>query len=432
MVRSLQPRVLRNLMWFAASLSMAVLVWFVATIEADPIDQRRFTRIAVQVLADENMIITERSSEVVSVTVRAQQSVLELLTNDDIVVRADLRGHEPGVHTVPLSVEIARPASVADTQPRQITLMTERRVTQLKPVQIHIVDPPVNFRVEELTRDMQQAEVSGAEDLVETVTEVVATLDLSEQRSEASVERTLQLSAVDANGNVVEDVSIAPRSVVVNADVVQREDVRMVSVRPRILLETLPDNYEFLSLDYTPSTVLINGSPEELAQLGSTVDTEPISLEGRTDDFVAEVPLDLPSDTLLVVSETGIITVDVSINEQTTSLPIENVPVSVLGLPDDADLQLNPEVVSVVLSGPVSILEQIAAEDVQAVIDVNTLEPGTSEVVPQIIIQQGQISLAEVSVTLLPAQVTLTLTSPTPEATPALTPEGTPDPTPDG
>jgi YbbR domain-containing protein len=416
MAQSIQKRIANNLLWFSASLALAVLVWFVATLEANPVGEAGY-RADVQILKDDGMIITNNPRSSVQVFIQAQANVLNLLGPEDILVTADVRGRAPGTYTIPLQVAIARPAR-GDTQPAQITITLEQLVTRQKPVQVAIIPPSANFVTQDLQQTVVQVEVSGSLERVSAVETLLAELDLSEQRAEATVERTIQLLPVDAAGNPVSDVTMNPRNVDISVAVIQRDDVREVNVRPFILFNTLSANYEFDNLnDWEPRSVLISGSPQDLEQLGSAVDTIPISLEDRTGDFVAEVPLDLPAGDFIVLSGNGTITVDIAIREEATTISLENVPVNLIGVPTGYTAQAAPEVISIVLNGPHSLLSDLNTNDIQAVVDTNGLAAGTSDVVPQISIRQGQVNVAAINITLLPSRVSVTLIAPTVDVT---------------
>jgi YbbR domain-containing protein len=420
MARRFQESVISNFIWFGVSLTIAVVVWIVATLQADPIGQRQFNGVDIQIELDEGMIITNNPSLNARVIVRAQQTVLNLLTEEDIVIYADLRGKGSGTHTVPLTIELARPGST-DSQPAQITVSLQQIVAQQKPVVVAPIELTANFAYSNLVQDVVQAEVSGAVDDVNEVVELRAELDLRDQRSNAIIERSLTLVAIDADGNRVQGVTISPRTALVTLELFQRDDVRIVTVRPSIQFDTLPENFEFRNVDYEPRTVIINGPPEALAQLGDTVDTLPISLAERTSNFTVEVPLSLPEDAgLLVLSSAGTISVQVEISEQTMSVPFENVPVTVIGVASGLSARTNPEQISVVLNGAVSLVQQIKPSDVQAFVDVNGLTAGTYELVPQITLLQGQITVLPENLTLLPSSVDIVLTAIQPEATPEL------------
>jgi hypothetical protein len=416
MSQATQKMLFNNLVWFAAAFILAVLVWFVAKVEANPVAQAAF-RVPVQILTDDGMIITNNPRTDIQVFVEAQTNVLNLLDEEDIVVTADLRERSPGTYTIPLEVTISRPAR-ADTIPAQITVTFEQLVARQKPVELEMIAPSDNFITEDLTQSIVQAEVSGSLERVSSVAALRADLDLSDQRTEGTVSRTIQLVPVNTDGNVVNDVTLNPRTVSVTVNVAQRDDVREVNVRPFILFNTLPENYEFDNLnDWEPRVVLISGSPEALEQLGSTVDTVPISLEGRTSNFVVEVPLDLPDGDLIPLNGNGTITVDIAIREEATTISLENVAVNIIGVPTGYTAQASPQVISVVLNGPQSLLDDLTTYDVQAVIDVNGTALGVSDIVPQISIRQGQVNVEAVNITLLPSRVNVTLTAPTPPVT---------------
>lgn len=417
MSQRLQNMILNNLLWFMASLIIAILVWFVATIEANPINQRTFFSINIQIEAEEGMIITSTSSQTARVIVRAQQTTLDLLQQDDITVHVDLRGREAGSYTIPLDVDISRPAS-ADTQPAQITIAFEQEVAQQIPVEIELIPPSINYNYDSPEHDVFQAEVSGALSNVSHVVAVKGEIDLSDQNNEALVEDIIQLIPIDENGNVVDDVTVLPRTINVSVNVHQREDTRELVVRPDIQFDTLSENFVFRNFDLAPETVIITGPPEILAELGDTVRTEPISLEGRTGDFTIEVPLALPeNDDLFVLSDSSTISVDISISEQTTTLALEDITITLIGLSNGNTARVAPELISLVLNGPVSLVNDIIADDIQAVIDVNGLEAGTYDLVPQIIIRNGQIVLDSEGITLSPSMVNVVITEPQPEAT---------------
>jgi len=423
MSKELQSAIKNNLFWFFASLVIALMVWFVAKIEANPVEQDSYTR-PITILVDPGMIITHKSSDSARVFVSAQQTTLSILQLDDINVTVDLRGEAAGTYTVPLNVQIARPAS-SDTQPAQINVTIEERVLQQVRVDINVIAPPVNFQAADPQHDILQAVVSGASADVSRVSLITGDFDLSSQQSAELVERTVVLYAVDSEGNRVENLTIEPASIAVSVDVSRRDDIKTLTVRPDIDFDSLPENFEFSGFDYEPNSIIVTASPEFLATLNDTVDTLPISLEDRTGDFTIEVALDLPDDPeLVIVDGSNIVEVDIFISEEDSTLPLENVPVRIIGLSEDSELTVtvNPLNVSVVLTGPTSVIDTITSEDVQAIVDVNGLGVGTHSVVPIIEVEQGQLNL---NITRIPAEVTVTITAPQPEETesPATTPD---------
>jgi YbbR domain-containing protein len=416
MQRTTQYSLRSNLAWLLASLVLALGVWVTASIQADPISQQTFNAVAVQLDVPEGLIVTNAPRLSVRVLVRAQRSVLTLLTAEDIVVTANLDGRTSGTHTIPLSVSVNRAGVLgADTQPTQITLSLEAIRAEQKPIKLVVNQPPpIDYTYEAPTASALQVAVSGALSHVESVAEVRGELDLSTARANFSGE--VSLVALDSSGRRVTEVTLEPRVVSVEVSVYPRDDVRQLSVRPTLLLDTLQEDYVLSSISYEPQTVFVSGAKAELALLGATVETAPISLEGRTSSFSVDVPLLLPPN-LLLLTEGNSVRVNIGITAQTTVRQLDNIPIEIIGLPASSTATLSPNTLSVVLSGPIAVLDALTERDIQAVVDLNNLRSGTQEVVPRVFVRRADVTLD--SITSLPSAVTVTLVTPTPTPTTA-------------
>lgn len=403
--------IINNILWFLGSLFLGGLVWFVATIQADPIGTVQYSNVPIQIEYDtETLIITNEPSQSARVEIRAQQSVIRSLTREDIVVRADLTGRAAGTHTVPLQVELSR-NGVADTQPLQVTVALEPLVAEQKPVNISIANAPsIAFRYSEPQFDLPQAVVRGAQDDVGSVVEVRGLMDLSDRRMSFTEE--VMLTAMDADGRPVRDVTVEPRGVSVSVDISQREDVLPVSVQPRLGIP--PEGYIATIRGYEPQFVFLGGTPESLRQVGATVFTEEIPLFGRTGDFEASVSIELPFDDLVVLNEEATVTVDVSIEARRGTVQIDNIELDIIGEPAEGTVTVQPDTVSVVLVGPEPVIQDIDPDDIQAFIDLNNLGPGATSVAPTVQIAQ---SPADVEWSTLPQSIGVTITPPTPPGT---------------
>jgi len=413
-----------NALWLLGSFIISFGVWFFATIQANPIREQQFRNIPIQIEIPEGFIITNDPLENAQVLIRAQNDVLNLLTSDDIVIRATLDNDIAGTYTIPLIASSARSASI-DTQPTQITLTIEQELSQQKPVEINITElPAVDLDFESPTSDILQVRVRGANDLVTEVARVEAIIDLSERR--ASFETDVQLTPVNADGELVNNVTIEPRTARINVNIVQRDDVQLVSVRPNVLIETLPTDYVLRSISYAPQTIFISGSPDALGEIGNTIETDSISLEGQTGDFEIVVPLALPNSELLILSDESFVRVSIGITPQSASLQFDNIPITLIGIDESQVADVSLDTISVVINAPVIVLNDLTASDIEAVIDLNNLSADTYELEPTIIVKQGQVVVD--SVTPLPSFITVTINdlaeqTPEPESTLESTPQ---------
>ncbi len=407
----LNRTIIDNLIWLFGALVLALLVWVIASFQSDPIVEQRFQeRIAIQMIPDEGLLLTSPSpaDRQTSLVVRAPRSVQDLLTAEEIEVWADLSGLGPGEHTVELQSRLARqPARVVNMSPRLMRVMLEESSTRQVTLRAVVTaEPPTGFSRDDPQFDvsLNQVLVSGPASKVNEVTAAQASLDLSQQRS--AFEADLRLSPVNAEGAVVEGVTLDPQIVTVSVNIRRRDDVREVSVRPTIL-GAPPEGYVLSSLTYSPQAVLVSGSPSQLAGLPDILPTEPIDLTDRTAGFDLSIPVVLPDAELLLLTDQTV-TVSVEINPLTTSRQFDGIPVEVIGLGRGLLARPVPNQVTVLITGPQPELESLAAGDIRVAADVNGLETGIHPITPTVSIRQGQIPASNVSV--LPAEIDVEIT----------------------
>lgn len=405
---------LGNLVWFIASMLMAIGVWYIAVTAADPIASREFRGLPVQIVQDDSVILTNNPTRFADVTIRGAQTVIDSRRDDDIIIRANLIGLPAGTHTIPLEASVALPESegqrriLAETQPTQITVTLEQIESFQNPVEIIVSSPPpTGYTTTEPVPAIFQAVVKGASSVVSQVVAVRGTLDLADKRN--STEADVRLFAVDADGNRVIDVTIEPANTTVSVDITRRDDVKQVAVRPNILVGTQPAGYTLSTFSYSPQTIFIGGNATDLATIDDTFFTMPIDLTGHTEDFQVVVPVELPSKDLFVLGSDNNITVTVNILPQIASRQIDNIPVERIGLAEGLSVTLAPQFMSAILTGPSAIIDQLLVNDVQIVVDLNGLVAGSYDLPPTIVINQGELSADNAS--LLPAVISVDISN---------------------
>lgn len=391
-----------NLMWFAGSLVLAFFVWMIATLDSDPISERTFSSIPIRVQYDSGLVITEQRTTAATVRVRAPESTLQQLGADDIQVVADLNQLGPGEHIVNLQASVSRRAR-PDTVPRRIAITLEAAQEKLVPVEAVITDPlPRGFEIEGGSPQLETSQVlvSGPQSMVEQVTAARVVLNLSQRRNPFSDD--LRLLPVNANGAIVDDVSIDPPTIQVTVPVQARSDIRQVSVTPNILATTLPAGYALTSIDYDPQVILISGPPDALENAPGTVFTGPIDLTDRTSSFQVTSTVLLPNERLFVLGNQTV-SVSVSIAPLLSSRQFDRVRVETLGLDARYQASFAPTEVTILLAGPQILLDTLETDDVRAVIDLNGLSEGNYQLAPDAVINADRTRLTNIS--MLPAEI---------------------------
>lgn len=415
-----QRGALNNVLWFGGSLALAFLVWLVAVVQSDPVAQRTLNeRVPIRLTPNPSLIITNQDTLAVNsrITVRGPGSVVAVMSPDDILLSVDLTNYSPGDYIVPIQSLIPpeKRASVVSMTPATLNVRLETRLTELKPVRVEITDAPaVIFAVGEPESEIRQVEVTGPESRVTQVSEVVARVSLSGQRS--SFDNDVTLIALDEDGENVSGVTIADPTTRVVIDIRQRTDVAEVRVQPNIIGE-LPEGYVLTpDFDYSPQVVVVRGTETALANLPGTFFTDPIDLSDRTASFEATVPVLLPDSRLLVVTG-GSITVHIGIAAQQVTRQFDHVPLTLIGAAEDLTYQLSTQEVTVFVTGPQPLLDRMDSEELGALVDVTGLRAGdTAQIVPVPSIGQDN---DDVTASVLPAEIDVTVragSTPTPNA----------------
>ena len=416
--------ILENGVWLVGSILLAVIVWFAAVNQQNPVEQQRFRdTIRVDVLRDDAMLVVNPPPPV-QVVVRAPSSVWTILQDDDITVSADLRGKPAGTYTVALTAALspARLGVVSEVLPSQITISLAKRSEQVFNINISAVQsPPVGFQIADAKPNVPTTNVSGSEAQVKRVASVEARVNLSDQTKPLT--RTIDLLAVDAEGNAVNDVSLSPTQVTVAIDIEPRPGVTVLNIAPTFQEATLPQGYLLSNYSAAPLRVAVRGERSSIEALNGSVPTEPIDLTGKTASFNQTVKLALPSGVTLTDPVDVVVSVQIDAINVTREIP--NVPVQTQGLdPADFAITLQPDHVSVIVKGPQTALDGVQPSDITVIAPLAGLGSGTYTITLQASIAHAGLTNANLSIPNLQAQVTIRALHPT--ATPTITPTSPP------
>jgi len=280
--------------------------------------------------------------------------------------------------------------------------------------------------------------VRGPESFVEQVAVAEATVYLRNAKSQ--VERVQALTPQNSRGQFVSGLDLEPALVRIVVPVNRWPDRKEVAVRPNWQGQPAA-GYRLGAIEVEPSTVILLGENEVLNQIPGFVETEPLLLEGATEEMREQLKLRLPEGVTAIGGDT--------VSVKTSIVPIEGGATlqrkpQIENLGDNLKAEVALETVDVILRGPLTQLEDLSEDDVHVVLDLEGLLPGSHIIRPQVHMPQG-ISLegvlpetVEVVITsLVPPTVTSplappsatrerTILPPTPTATPVSPPLSTP------
>jgi YbbR domain-containing protein len=389
------------------ALALAVTVWVTAVTEADPVEERLFPRqIPIEVIGQApNMVLTSNIPAQVTLTLSAPHSIWTRITNEQVQVKAvvDITGLGAGNHTQPVQIQIGiRPVQIISFSPNYVEVDLEPLAT--KNFSIHLIqkgDLAVGFQAGTPEISATSATISGPESIVNRVADVRAVLDISQ--AQETINRTLQIETVDNSEQPVSGLTISPENITVNEVVSQRGGYRNVVVKA-VLSGQVANGYRLTNISVSPPAVTVfSTNPQLIENLPGFVETTPIDISGAKDDLDVHPALNLPGG----VSAVGLQNVEVQVGVSAIegSVTLTNMPVTAQGLQSKYAAKFSPVSVDVILSGPLPILDKLAAKDVIVTADLTGLGPGIVQRPIQVTVQMTDIKVE----TILPGTVEVTI-----------------------
>ncbi len=413
-------RVMEQLNSLGLALVVALIIWLIAINQENPIIQGVYgERLPVTVLGiPEGLLpVQDLSKETVQVTLQAPKSSWDNLSAGDFTAYISLAGLGPGTHDVPVVVTSRDPkVTITDIQRPALRVQLDRVISKEVPVRVDIMDTTAfGYDWQQPVVEPMTVTVSGPETQVSQVT--LARAEVFLRNAKSQVERNQTVVPQNALGQTVTRVEVTPLMVHVVVPVEQWPGRKEVAVRVNLIGQPTP-GYRLSTVRVEPSTVVLLGATDVLAQVPGFVETEPVTLDGATADIQRRLQLLVPQS--VTVLEGNTVNVTAGITPIEGGATVRHPPI-IQGLAPGLDATVALETVDVILSGPLPLLESLGPDDVFVILDLGGLLPGNHIVTPRVVVPTG-IRVQGV----LPQSVEVVITAlatPTPEltATPVLT-----------
>ncbi len=410
--------ILRNLSTMGLALVLAITVWVSAVTAADPDEVRTYPRaipLEIQGKGLGLVIVGSTVPETINLRLRAPRSVWDKLSAADNSVGAyiDLAGLGAGQHDVDVQVQIGvRPVRVLSVSPQTLSLDLEPLATKTFAINLAIIgEVAIGFQTGTPKMDIQEALVSGPETLLAQVKHIQVDLNIAGLRQ--NIQASLPLRALDANGAAISGLSINPESVHLQLPVTQQGGYRDIAVKV-LVHGQVAGGYRLTNISVFPPVLTVYSSePSLVNDLPGFVETQPLNLNGASQDIETRLGLNMPTGISVVGEQT--VQVQVGIAAIEGSLSLNNMPVEIIGLADGLEAHISPITVDVILTGPLPLLDKLSAGDLKIIVDLTGLTAGIHQLTPQ-----AQIIINDVQVqSINPATMEVTIA---PQATPTAKP----------
>ena len=252
---------------------IALFMWLIVVNIDDPVTDKTYTGIPVQVINEEVVTSANRTYQIVddtqevSVTVTAQRSVLNDIKAEDIVAIADMKEMSLGTQ-IPIKVKIeGYKYDSAVSNPRNLQIQIDDEAKNnfpITPTTLGTVRE--GYVIGELKANPEKVTIRGPKTVIDSINRVVAEVDVSGLSSDTEVEARLVL--YDANNNVIDQSLLANNLGKEGLSVdVKLHQIKSVKVELDTSMVTAADGYKISEISVEPQEVRISGSKSALARV---------------------------------------------------------------------------------------------------------------------------------------------------------------------
>jgi YbbR domain-containing protein len=311
--------------------------------------------------------------------------------------------------SLPVQVRsLADGVSWLDFSPTRVTVNLDVLDTHSVPVVLDrgTVPPGLELGTPSLSADTVDAR--GPRSLLNQVTAAEARVAIDASGIDFSGQ--VRLIPIDARGQRVDAVELAPDVISVQIPVTTQETSKTVPIRPRLVGAPAP-GYQVNQVSSAPAVVTLRGTPAALASVVD-VPTDQINISGLVADKAFTVKPEVPEGLRLAPGEPATVGVTVAIGPEQASrtflvgVTCRNVPSGSTCLPQIGQI-------SMTVGGTQPALAALKASQITPFVDAAGLAPGTYQLAPSVSLPAG-ITL----VAFAQPQVPVVIARPSPSPTP--------------
>lgn len=280
------------------ALLVSTAAWFFVVYNYDPMTNARYSGVPItytglDTLANRGYAVAEANYKNIEVTLEQRRIDTANISSEDISVTADVSGLSTGENTVALRVSGPEGTQVLDTSIKSVTVNIDSATSQEIPISVEYAgdhDEDAVPLVENMS--VATATVVATEEELANIDRVAAVID-PEDLDEQFKAMTLEIAALDKEGEEVINVVVYPETVSFRAAAGHTKEVRLVVP----VKDESEDSYE---RTYTvPETVVIKGKKSTIDSFSGITANE-INIANYYEDSEIPIEFDFPEGVFLV------------------------------------------------------------------------------------------------------------------------------------
>ena len=278
----------RKIINIILALLVSMAAWVFVVYNYDPMTKEKYSGIPItytglETLANRGYAVAETNHERVDVTLEQKRIDTGNIGSEDISVTADVSQLSSGQNTVALHVEGPEDTSVSDISLKTVNIEIESSDSEDMEISVEYPAASAEDDAEPIVEELSETEatVIATSDRLARVDRVAAVIDPNDLNDKLKP-LTVDLAALDAEGNRVLNVVVYPQSVSFKAAAGYVREVRLVVP----VKDDSDDNYE--RTHTVRNTIVIKGSKDLVNKTGS-ITADEIDISQYYED--AEIPL---------------------------------------------------------------------------------------------------------------------------------------------
>ena len=332
----MEKRKLNNFGLKFVSLIIAFVIWIVVANVDDYKTTKQISGIEIEfingsAITEKNKVYEVPKGTTVDIVVKGRRSVVENLTNEDFKAVADLSKmsvtNAVMVKVSAVSSYIGRDLTISYTDNSVVVAVEDKLETQF-PITVRTTSEVAEgYAIRSKTATPNLITVEGAESVVNNIKEVVVNVDV--RGASHNLTAVAEPVFIDGNGEVIDSSKFEydVKNVEVLVEVMETKELAV-----KVSQEgELRDGYAIASVDYQPTSIVVVGTPEDLAKVDEIlIDNVDVTDAYKDMELTVNITEYLP---------TGITLVD-SNQEIAIKIVIEKI--------EDKELRLEPNDINIV------------------------------------------------------------------------------------
>ena len=369
------------------SIVVAFGLWLYVVTNVSQEDDVTFYNIPVvmegeSVLTEQNMMITRRSAQTVSVNLSGKRSDLNKINNSNLTAKINVSKIEEPGENIPLPYTLSYPENVsandyleASRNPSYIYVDVDLRRSKEVPVQLKWTGTRSEdyiYDTENALLDYPTITVVGPASVADLIDHAEIEIDLTEQVK--SISDSYRYTLCDVNGDPVDAEKISTNVEEVRVELpIQR--IREVKLAVDVIYGG-GSNAQNTTVTIEPQSLRLSGGEAVLEEIGDVYTVATINMADIERSMEQPYTLTLPegvtnqtgvTEATVIVKFTGLVTKEFTLEK-----------FQCINVPEGLDAEIINASLTIKVRGPATEITNLTAEDISAVVDFSNAEVGTA------------------------------------------------------